>query len=410
MAQRAQETGEPIAAEAVPSSAYTWYVAGGAAWYGAFGMQGVIFAWLVAMELRASADWVGIAQSCSMIPSFLLILVGGAVADRHDRRALLIGYHCVAAGLAALLLTIVATGALTLALLIGYALALGTLTAFALPARDSLLSEVVAGRDMMRAVTGMTLVQFGAQAAGAAIVGGARWIGIVPAISIYGGLLLLGVPTLLRLRPAPPHGTSSLHLSDLGRGLREVLASPVLRGVWVLITAVGLLFVGPFMVVFPLLVRDYYGGDVGQLGMLSMSFPIGTILGSLAIRRACEIRRKGVAQLLSLLWGALCLGSIGLGLPFWGALIAVCCFGMGAAVMMNTGRTVFQERATPANRARVLSTFSLGMMGASGLLGAPLSGFLVAQIGPLWTCIAMASGMVVVVSVVSLVSDVASVE
>jgi Transmembrane secretion effector len=53
-------------------------------------MQQVLFAWLVVGELNAPARWVGIAQSASMIPNFLLILLGGAVADRTDRRGLLI--------------------------------------------------------------------------------------------------------------------------------------------------------------------------------------------------------------------------------------------------------------------------------------------------------------------------------
>lgn len=389
---------------------YRWYLTGAIGWYGAFGMQGVIFAWLVAMELRASAEWVGIAQACQVIPSFLLVLIGGAVADRHDRRALLVGYHCTGAALGAVLLAVVVGGLLTLPFLIGFALALGTLGAFAVPARDSLLSEVVADRDMMRAITGVTLVSFGAQAAGAALVGGARWTGILPIITAYGVLLLLGVPALRRLPPAPPHGAAPRRLRDLGRGLREVFGSPALRGVWLLIAAVGLLFVGPFMVVLPLLVRDHYGGDVGQLGLLSMSFPVGTILGSLAILWRGDIRRKGRAQLAALLWGALCLAAIGLGLPFWGTLVAVCGFGAGAAVVINTARTVFQERASPEHRARVLATFSLGIMGAAGLAGAPLSGLLVDWIGALETCLATAAAMVLVVAGLAAFGGVAGVE
>jgi len=72
---------------------FGWYVAGVATWFGAFGMQQVLFAWLVVGELHAEARWVGVAQSASMIPNFLLILLGGAVADRSDRRRLLIRLH-----------------------------------------------------------------------------------------------------------------------------------------------------------------------------------------------------------------------------------------------------------------------------------------------------------------------------
>ena len=90
---------------------FGWYVAGVGAWFGAFGMQQVLFSWLVVGELRAEPRWVGIAQSASMVPSFLLILLGGALADRRDRRALLIRLHLLAGALAVGLVLAVASGA-----------------------------------------------------------------------------------------------------------------------------------------------------------------------------------------------------------------------------------------------------------------------------------------------------------
>ena len=62
-----------------PGRGFPWYVAGVATWFGAFGMQQVLFSWLVVGELNAEARWVGVAQSASMIPTFLLILLGGAL-------------------------------------------------------------------------------------------------------------------------------------------------------------------------------------------------------------------------------------------------------------------------------------------------------------------------------------------
>ncbi|MGH7288481.1 MAG: MFS transporter, partial [Myxococcota bacterium] len=161
-----------------PARGYAWYVAGVGTWFGAFGMQQVLFAWLVVGELQAEARWVGVAQSASMIPSFLFILLGGALADRSDRRTLLIRLHLFASTLALTLMLAVAGEALSLALLIAYALCIGTVSAFVMPARDALLSEV-AGENMMRAVTAMTLVQWSSQAAGALVGGSARWIGTV---------------------------------------------------------------------------------------------------------------------------------------------------------------------------------------------------------------------------------------
>ena len=83
-------------------------------------------------------------------------------------------------------------------------------------------------------------------------------------------------------------------------------------------------------------------------------------------------------------------------------MLAVCAWGVSAALFINAGRTVYQEQASVANRARVLSVYTIGFMGAAGILGAPLSGVLVDAIGPLTTCIVMSSAMVVVVGFVFL--------
>lgn len=380
------------------ADSYQWFIAGVATWFTAMGMQNVLFSWLVVGELHAKAEWVGIAQSTTMLPSVLLILVGGAIADRHDRRLLLIGLHLLAAFLSAGLVALVASAKLTLPLLLAYAVAAGSVQAFVMPARDALLSEV-AGPNLMRAVTGLTLVQWGTQAVGALMAGAARWVGTVPALCVHCLIVLCGVIPLRKLSPAPTvNGTArrQLRLTEIVEGVREVIHSPVLLPVFLLVTAVGILFIGPFMVVFPILVRDYYGGDIGQLALLNMMFPVGTILGSAGLLWYGRIRRKGAAQLGALVFGSCCLGVIAAGLPFWGTLAAGCAWGLGAAVFTNTGRTIFQEQAPPSHRARVLSVYMFGFMGASGLIGAPLSGVLVAHIGPLATC-AVASGVMLTV-------------
>ncbi len=394
------------------TGAFPWFVAGVGTWFGAFGMQSVLFAWLVAGVLEAEASWVGIAQSASMIPSFLLILLGGAVADRRDRRALLVGLQLAAAVVSALLLAVVASGALSLPILIAYAAAIGTLSAFVTPARDSLLSEV-AGPDLMRSITVMSVTQWAAQAAGNLLAGGiARLGGIVPALAVHSLLLLAGAHTLRGVPPAPPSTgipKGRMRVADLVEGVRAVLHHQELRTIAALVCAVGSLFMGPFMVVLPLLVRDYYRGGVLELGALSMAFPIGTILGSLYLL-ARPVRRKGLAALLSLGVGSFFLGAIALGLPFWGALLAIGLWGVAAAVFMNSSRTVFQERAPSTHRGRVLASFSLGFMGAAGLVGAPLSGLLVQKIGVLETCGLNAAVMLALTVVLWLTTRVVEIE
>jgi MFS family permease len=392
-------------------AAYTWFISGVGSWFTAFGMQGVLFSWLVVGVLQAEAEWVGIAQSALMLPSILLVLIGGMVADRSDGRSLLIWLHVVASVLSGSLVIIVANEWLSMAVLIGYALCMGSVQAFVMPARDSLLSEV-AGTNMLRAVAGMTLTQWMSQALGALLAGSARWFGIVPALCMHSLILLAGAPTLRKLPPAPPQkkGQARANLSDILEGVHEVVQSPVLRPLLLLVTMVGIGFIGPYLVVLPILVRDYYGGDVAQLAALNMAFPLGTIFGAGTILWYGGMRRKGLAQVLALLGGACCVGVLSFGLPFWGALLTVGVWGTSASIFMSAGRTVFQEQARPSHRARVLSVYTLGFMGTTGLIGAPLAGVMVDWVGPLMTCTFASGVMIVAVLCVAVFTQVMQVE
>lgn len=411
---RRHAPGRSVTEPAASHRGYGYFVLGVATWFAAWGAQSVLFAWLVVGVLEADASRVGTAQMSGMLPSLLFLLVGGAFADRVDVRRMLPWLYALAFLLSALLLAAVLAGRLSYPLLIVYALAIGTVSAFVMPARDALLSDV-AGSDMMRAVAGLTLAQWGSQAVGNLAGSSARWIGTPAALAIPAFFFLAGAPLLLKVpRPATsassagrPPSRGTLH--EIGEGLRIVAGSPVLRPIVYLVVAVGVLFIGPFMVVIPLLVRDVYGGGVGELGVLSMMFPMGTIVGSLLLLWRGGIRRKGLAQLLALAGGAAALGTVALGLALPVTLLAITFWGVAASVFMSAGRTLFQEAAPPTHRGRVLSVYSLGFMG-SGPLGALLSGLLVERFGPLTACGASAVAMLVVVLGVGATSGVARLE
>jgi len=389
-------------------SPFAWYVIAAGTWFLSFGLQGVIIASLVTMQLNRDAPAMAAVQMAQQLPAFALILLGGAVADRVDRRGLLIALYALAAGLAAVLALGVETGWLSLALVVGYVFAMGTVSAFVMPSRDALLSDV-AGANLMRAVTVLTMMQWGMQALGSAVGVAGRSVGLLPLIGLQALVLLLGVPALRRLPRtvrALDAPRRALRFGELADGVREVIRSPVLGPVALLAVALGTLFIGPFQVIFPLLVRDHYKGDVADLSLLFTSFPIGTIAGSGLILLRGGVRRKGAAQLLALGFGAVCMGSLALGLPFWAALIATMLFGVGGAFFMNAGRTLFQEHASSASRGRVLSVYTLAFMGASGAVGAPFSGWLNTQLGPLGACGVCAGLMLAVVAIVAAATDV----
>ena len=371
-------------------------------WFTSWGMQLVLFSWLVVGELEERAELVGGAMLALVLPSLLFLLAGGQVGDRVDRRWLLLGLHVLASGLAFSLAFAVGAGAFSYFTLLGFAFAMGTVQAFAFPARDALLYDV-SGSNLMRAVTGATLSQFASQSLGSLLAGGlARWIGTAFALAGQGVVLLLALPALLRLRATPPPLSSEpLRAGEMLAGLREVWRSEAMFPVLLLGVAQGLFFIGPFMVCFPLLVRDVYHGDVATLGLLTMTFPVGAVAASLWLIRRGRLLHKGRAIVLAQFGAALALIAISTGIPFPATFAFSLGWGVCGGVFLNAGRTVFQETALESHRARVLSVYTLGFMGG-GALGSLLAGFLAAWLGPLGACATSAGAMLVCLVLASL--------
>jgi MFS family permease len=403
-----------------------WFAATVGSGFGAIGMQSLLFSWLIVGELRASPEWVGIAQTASALPQVALLLVAGTVADRVEPRRMLVAMHLVAAIPPMALAAVVLTGSLSLASVISYGVAFGAINGFLMPPRDTLLSRV-AGTNVVRAVTTMTLMQFISQIAGTLIGGTVEWVGSPAVLAVQSTILAAGGFFALRLPgPASDHSASN---SDSGSvepsqpaprvhrgnwyeataGVREVRRNPAMLAMLLLITSVGLFFVGPFIVVFPVLVRDFYDGGALDLSVVLTLFPVGTIVGSLALRARDPVRLKIRAVMLALLAGSIVLAVIATG-PGWPLfLMLTLCWGLAGSVFINLSRSVFQEQASSENRARVLAVYQLGIM-AGGPIGSLASGFASAWVGPHATLLMAAGAMLSVLAVTWLGSRSAAIE
>ncbi len=350
-------------------------------WFVGWGIQMVIYPWLLVSVLEETPARVGAAQMAATLPSLLFILLGGATADRLEPRRVLAGVHLGAAAVTAMLCAALLGGALSYSLLVLYGFAIGTFQAFGLPARDTQLSHVVT-TGMSRAVAGATVTQHAGQIVGAFVAAAAGWAGGSPVLGTQMAILAFGAIPALRLPARPPEaGTRApLALVDIVAGLREVSGSPILRPVLIVAVSTGLFYVGPFLVIIPVMVRDVYGGGAPELAVITAMFPLGSVLGGLAIFRRGGIARNGRALAVGQLAGASCIAAIAYGLSFTGTVVAVLGWGVSGALFINAGRTLFQETASPRNRARVLSVYTLGVMGG-GSVGSLLSGYLAAFLG-----------------------------
>ncbi|HKZ05186.1 MAG TPA: MFS transporter [Methylomirabilota bacterium] len=383
---------------ATAGGAFPWYLGGIASWFSSFGMQTIVFPWLVTVVLHEPPARVGVAQMSLMAPSILFMALGGAVADRADVRRLLVGGHLLVALPPFLLAAAIAQGHLSYAALIIYALAVGTVGAFVMPARDAMLGRV-AGADVGRAVAVMSATQFGANLAGIAAGAAAGQLGAPTLLVLQGIVLALGGVAALQLPPAPPmaHAGGS-RLAAMRDGVREAMASPTIWPVLVAQLAVGILYVGAFLVILPLMVRDVYHGGSPELSLVSFCFWGGTIAATLVQIRLGSLRRPGRAILVALTLGAVVLAAMSLAGPF-PTLLALCLvWGLGAGVVITQGRTLIQIAAPESHRARILSLFQLGLMGGAPI-GALLIGYLATLTGPRAAAVYPAACMLLILAV-----------
>jgi MFS family permease len=361
-------------------------------------MQTIVFPWLVTVVLHEPAARVGIAQMSLMAPSIFLMLLGGAVADRADCRRLLVRGHLVAALPPLLLGAAIAGGWLAYGGLIAYALAVGTAGAFVMPARDAMLTRVAAG-GLGRAVAVMTATQFAAQLVGIAVGGSAGTIGAPALLLLQAAVLAFGGIAARRLPAAPPMAGAAARsrLGAMRDGLRAAAESSILVPVLIANLAVGVLYVGAFLVILPLVVRDVYGGGSAQLSLVSLGFWGGTIGSTLVQIRLEALRRPGRAIVVALFLGAGVLAAMAWPSPF-PAFVALCLvWGLGAGVVMTQARTLVQSAAPETHRARILSLFQLGLMGGAPV-GALLIGYLAALTGPRGAAVYPATCMLLVLA------------
>ena len=379
---------------------FRWYLGGHAAWFTSFGIQMILFPWLVAVVLHESPQRVGIAQMAVMAPAIVFMLYGGAVADRADCRRLLLRYQILATVPPLALVAVMAAGALSYRALLAYGLAMGTLTAFVVPARDTLLSRVVRhGRE--RAIAIASGAQFICQLVGIAVAGFAERIGALALLVSQAVILVLGALAVSRLAPAPPaaaprHGESPL--GAMRDGLRAVLRSDRLFPVVVAMLAVGIFYGGVFAVILPLMVRDVFGGGSGELALVNTCFWSGTIASTMLQIRRGALYRPGRAVLLSLAWGSIVLVAMSMPGPL--SVFALIClaWGVGAGGVLTQGRIIVQLETPESHRARALAVFQLGFTGGSPI-GALGMGYLAGQVGPRSAVLYPAAAMAVVLTV-----------
>ena len=396
---------------------FGWYCAGVVSQFVPFGLHNVLYAWMIAVMLEESGFRLGLAQMVAQLPGLVLILFSGLMADRVDRRRILIVFHLLAAIPPFALAMLIVTGHVNYYVLMVFALVLGSFNTFLQPARDSLLNQVTTS-DLQRAVTIVMGLSFASQVLGYALASSADAVGPVPLLLVQAVLLVAGgflatrlppgtrVPESLEVRQAR---AASRHLSDIGEGLSLIVHSGRMAPVMILMFAVGIFYVGAFSVINPIVVRDIYGGGSADIALSFVCFMVGTIVTTVLLVSVGGVQKQGLGLMMALLTGGGCLTLASLNLSFPAYLFCIGLWGVCGGVAMSLGRAIIQESAPDSHRARALSVYSLGTLGGMPV-GSVLMGWFIVVVGPLQSFLVAVTGVAVTVAFVWTTTDLKRVE
>jgi MFS family permease len=400
------------------------YLAMQCSWFMAFGLQMVLFPYLITGRNHLHMDGLalGLANMALSLPSVIFLLIGGVVAERADGRRLLVLLHLMAAAPALMLAFYVGPGELTYPAMILYAVSIGTIGAFMMPARDSIVNEVVyrrmrigSGVTLQLGVTLATMAQFLAQIAGLILAGYAdkatkmpSWLGgfsIGPisaeALLITQGVVLAsGAGFALMLARGRQVRTSGKGVrstfGDILDGLRAVRADPKLWAMTTLMFGVGVFVIGSFLVVLPIINRDVYHFGSSGIRDMFVTFWMGAFVSSAVLTVFKRIKRQGrlllIAQFVASASILMMMGTV----PHWLFLGIVFVWGLAAGISIAMSRSIVQDSAPKEKLARVLSIYQLGFM-AGAPFGAALMGALVDWFGPQKIAVVPAGGMILLI-------------
>ncbi|MDQ4069427.1 MAG: MFS transporter, partial [Actinomycetota bacterium] len=344
-------------------------------------MQTVAQSWLV-LNLTGSGVDLGITVALQFLPMLLFGLWGGLLADRSDKRRLLIGTQAAGGLLALVLWGLVATDTVELWMVYVLAFLLGMVTMVDMPTRQAFVIEMV-GPDEVPNAVGLNSAMFntgrilGPAAAGVSIAA----LGIAPAFLANGLSYLAVIAALVAMRPDELHRGEERpgrRRGEVRAGLRYVWRDPTLRSTLLLVAVLGM-FGFNFVVILPLLARFTFGGDAGLYSLFTALTSLGSLIGALvAAGRSRPTRPLLIGAGAS--FGVLMLATAAAPTV---ALTSVLLVAVGVAVMLflATANTTLQLNSDPAMRGRVMALYGLLFLGSTPV-GGPLLGWISEHWGP----------------------------
>ncbi len=381
-------------------------------WFGALvssigtWMQKVAQAWLiVTLSGSASAFFLGLDSFVGEVPILLFTLIGGVVADRRNRRHLLLMSQGVQMTVAFTLAALVFTESITIWLILVLSFITGVAQAFGGPAYQSLIPSLIPKEHLPNAIA-LNSIQFNLARVIGPLVAGAMLtaFGMIACFGLNGISFLFVIAAIVALHVAhvPPSGVSSMR-AQLTGGLRYVRGQPQL----VTLTILGFIsaFLGlPILTFLPVITKDVFQQDVGLYTQFMTLAGAGAVLGALGVAWIGKHRHMGLMLLVMQALLGLVTIAFSLSTTIWlsqlllfiGGALLVTCFSMTTSLV--------QLLAPHELRGRVVSIYMVAFRGGSPL-GGLISGWLVTQIGSAPAVLALNGALLTLVALAAMTRD-----
>ena len=342
-------------------------------------MQSTAQSWLV-LVLTHSATAIGVVVALQTLPVLILGPYGGVIADRVDKRRLMIVLQSLMAVQAAVLATFTLLHDVTYLDVCVLAVVLGLNNSFENPSRQAFMLEMVGPDDLRNAVSLNSTMNNAARAVGPAVAGiliaavGEGWCFVLNAVSfiaVVGSLMAMDRSTL---SPSPP---AARERGQLRAGFRYVFHTPALLIPLIMMGLVGT-FAYEFQVTLPVVASQVFHGGSRAYGFLVTAMGVGAVIGGLV---SATRGRVGIAPMVAastIFAGVLAIASVAPIMAF--EMVALALVGFASVSFLAMANSTLQLASDPAMRGRVMALWAVAFLGSTPV-GGPLVGLVTSHWG-----------------------------
>jgi MFS family permease len=345
-------------------------------------MQQVALSWLL-YRLTGSATLLGIVGFASQIPILVLGPIGGVINDRYSSHRVAVWTQWAALAQALLLALLTLTGWIQPSHIILLGIALGVVYAFDMPARQALVHRLVNTEDLANAVALNSSMINAARIVGPALAGvvvAKFGEGICFAINAVSYIATIAALLMMKFTEPPQREARPTSIGrSLIEGYRYTMATTPIRDLLILLGVVGVMGM-PYMTLMPVFAAHVHGSGADTLGIMFGAVGLGALIGALFLAQRKNIIGLGRVIVFATLGFGAGLVCFTVSQVFWLSLLLLVGVGYGWMVLIAASNTALQTLADNEMRGRVMSLFSMMLVGMAPF-GSLLAGWAADQVG-----------------------------